>query len=58
MNELFRNIYQKLLKEGKTTNYLKYDIGEIVPVVIKFFVPKFKNENGFFPSTEGIKGWV
>ena len=34
MIKLFRNIRQKLIKEGRTTNYLKYAIGEIVLVMI------------------------
>ena len=34
MIKIFRNIRQKLLAEGKITNYLKYAIGEIVLVVI------------------------
>jgi len=34
MIKLFRNIRQKLLVEGKTINYLKYAIGEIVLVMI------------------------
>ena len=38
MIKLFRNIRQKLIKEGKTTNYLKYAIGEIVLVVIGILI--------------------
>jgi len=38
MIKLFRNIRQKLLAEGKTTNYLKYAIGEIVLVVIGILI--------------------
>jgi hypothetical protein len=34
MIKFFRNIRKNLLKEGKTANYLKYAIGEIVLVVI------------------------
>ena len=34
MIKLFRRIRQDLLKKGKTVNYLKYAIGEIVLVVI------------------------
>jgi len=34
MIKFFRNIRQKLLSEGKTTNYIKYAIGEIVLVMI------------------------
>lgn len=34
MIKLFRNIRQKLLTEGKTSNYLKYAIGEILLVMI------------------------
>ena len=38
MIKLFRNIRQKLVTEGKTTNYLKYAIGEIVLVVIGILI--------------------
>ena len=38
MIKLFRNIRQKLLVEGKTTNYLKYAIGEIVLVVVGILI--------------------
>jgi hypothetical protein len=38
MIKLFRNIRQKLINEGKTTNYLKYAIGEIVLVVIGILI--------------------
>jgi hypothetical protein len=38
MIKFFRNIRQKLLVEGKTTNYLKYAIGEIVLVVIGILI--------------------
>jgi len=38
MIKFFRNIRQKLLKEGKTANYLKYAIGEIVLVVIGILI--------------------
>jgi len=38
MIKLFRNIRQKLVAEGKTTNYLKYAIGEIVLVVIGILI--------------------
>jgi len=38
MIKFFRNIRQKLLIEGKTGNYLKYAIGEIVLVVIGILV--------------------
>ena len=38
MIKLFRNIRQKLLAKGKTTNYLKYAIGEIVLVVIGILI--------------------
>jgi len=38
MIKLFRNIRKKLIKEGKTTNYLKYAIGEIVLVVIGILI--------------------
>jgi hypothetical protein len=38
MIKLFRNIRQNLLKEGKTTKYFKYAIGEIVLVVIGILI--------------------
>ena len=34
MIKIFRNIRQKLIKEGKVANYIKYAIGEIVLVMI------------------------
>lgn len=38
MIKLFRNIRKKLIAEGKTTNYLKYAIGEIILVVIGILI--------------------
>ena len=38
MIKFFRNIRQKLLAEGKITNYLKYAIGEIVLVVLGILI--------------------
>lgn len=38
MIKLFRNIREKIEAEGKTTNYLKYAIGEIVLVVIGILI--------------------
>jgi hypothetical protein len=38
MIKLFRNIRQNLLAEGKTTNYLKYAVGEIILVVIGILI--------------------
>lgn len=38
MIKLFRTIRQKLIIEGKTANYLKYAIGEIVLVVIGILI--------------------
>ena len=38
MIKFFRNIRQKLIAQGKTTNYLKYAIGEIVLVVIGILI--------------------
>lgn len=38
MIKLFRNIRKKLLAEGKTSNYLKYAIGEIILVVIGILI--------------------
>jgi len=38
MIKFFRNIRQKLVSEGKTINYIKYAIGEIVLVVIGILI--------------------
>ena len=38
MFKFFRNIRKNLLKEGKTANYLKYAIGEIILVVIGILI--------------------
>jgi len=38
MIKFFRNIRQKLLEQGKTSNYLKYAIGEIVLVVVGILI--------------------
>jgi len=38
MIKFFRNIRQWLLQEGKTSNYLKYAVGEIVLVVIGILI--------------------
>ncbi|PKP26478.1 MAG: hypothetical protein CVU03_02770 [Bacteroidetes bacterium HGW-Bacteroidetes-2] len=38
MIKFFRNIRKKLLEQGKTANYLKYAIGEIVLVVIGILI--------------------
>jgi len=38
MIKLFRNIRKQLLNQGKTTNYLKYAVGEIVLVVIGILI--------------------
>ena len=38
MIKFFRNIRKTLLKEGKTSNYLKYAIGEIILVVIGILI--------------------
>jgi hypothetical protein len=42
MIKLFRNIRKKLVSEKpsakRTTNYLKYAIGEIIPVVIRILI--------------------
>lgn len=38
MIKLFRNIRKTLVAEGKTTNYLKYAIGEIVLVVVGILI--------------------
>lgn len=38
MIKFFRNIRKKLLGEGKTNNYLKYAIGEIILVVIGILI--------------------
>lgn len=38
MIKLFKNIRKNMLKEGKTTNYLKYGIGEIIFVVVGILI--------------------
>ena len=38
MIKFFRKIRQNLLSEGKTANYLKYAIGEIILVVIGILI--------------------
>ena len=38
MIKFFRNIRKKLLQEGKTANYLKYAVGEIILVVIGILI--------------------
>ncbi len=38
MIKLFRTIRKKLIEQGKTTNYLKYAIGEIILVVIGILI--------------------
>ena len=38
MIKFFRNIRKTLIEKGKTTNYLKYAIGEIVLVVIGILI--------------------
>ena len=38
MIKLIRNIRKKLIAQGKTTNYIKYALGEIVLVVIGILI--------------------
>jgi hypothetical protein len=38
MIKFFRKIRQNLLNEGKTANYLKYAIGEIILVLIGILI--------------------
>ncbi len=38
MIKFFRNIRKSLINQGKTANYLKYAIGEIVLVVIGILI--------------------
>lgn len=45
MIKLFRNIRKKLIEQGKTTNYLKYAIGEIILVVIGILIALQINNN-------------
>ena len=45
MIKFFRNIRKSLLKEGKTVNYLKYALGEIVLVVIGILIALYINSN-------------
>ena len=47
------------METGKTGEYFKYAIGEIVLVVIGILIgQKFTNKNVFLPSWEGTEGWV
>lgn len=43
MIKIFRNIRKNLLKEGKTTKYFKYAIGEIILVVIGILIAPSKS---------------
>jgi hypothetical protein len=47
MLKFFREIRQKLLHEGKISNYLKYAIGEILLVVIGKSSPFSQNTKSF-----------
>ena len=38
MLKFFRTIRKKLIEQGKTANYLKYAIGEIILVVIGILI--------------------
>jgi len=63
MAKLFNKIRKQLVSDKppfeRTSNYLKYTIGEIVLVVIGILiVSNFKNNTKPLPSLEGIKGWV
>jgi len=59
MIKLFRNIRKQLLGEGKTTNYLKYAIGEIVLVVIGILIAlQINNWNEDFKNSKKEKGYL
>ncbi|MFT6795822.1 MAG: hypothetical protein ACJART_000960 [Maribacter sp.] len=59
MIKLQRKIRQKLLKEGKTTKYFKYAIGEVSFNVTGLLdLSNFKTKNQSFPCWKGTKGWV
>ena len=55
MIKLFRNIRQNLVKEGKTANYLKYAIGEIVLVVIGILIALQANNWNEYRKERGIE---
>ena len=44
MIKLFRNIRQKLISEGKLTNYMKYAIVEIVLVMVGVLMERVETE--------------
>ena len=63
MIKFFRNIRKKMVEDGKTANYLKYGIGEIVLVVIGILLAlqinnwneKQKNEEKILTILEDIQ---
>ena len=52
MIKFFRTIRQKLISEGKTVNYLKYAIGEIVLVIIGILIALQINNANELRKTE------
>lgn len=59
MIKIFRKIRQKLVHEGKTTNYLKYAIGEIFLVVIGILIAlQINNSNELRKERQVEKEYV
>jgi len=59
MIKFFRNIRKTLLSEGKTTNYLKYAIGEIVLVVIGILIAlQINNWNEHRKETNELREYL
>ncbi len=58
MIKLFRNIRKNLLNQGKTTNYLKYAIGEIVLVVIGILIALSINNWNQNRKNKILEKWI
>ena len=59
MLKFFRNIRKTLLQEGKTTNYLKYAIGEIILVVIGILIAlQINNWNENRKEEENLQNYL
>jgi len=59
MIKFFRNIRQKLLSEGKTSNYIKYAIGEIALVMIGILLAlQVNNWNEDYKNSKKERGYL